>query len=1761
MSLSLLSVSSETDGGTLMEGVMASDVPRKVQELLANVVLDLFTNCKELPTEHKIKARLIRPLEETWRAHEVYKVLQGNPTVSNFCGKVFKNGEPAIFCKDCQTDPTCCLCLECFEKSEHKKHNYRMFASGGGGCCDCGDPEAWTEHVYCNIHKPLEKDSSEQADPIAMLSYSLVECSRSFFSTVIWYCMTVLNWEESRTLPPDFASSSAQTILEKDTFVAFLINDEVHTYDEVIMGLHSHLGLSHTAATDLATYVDRKGRGILRQGTEQECLTAQTNINKSLRHSPLGVKIFHTAIVSHQSCAIYLLNFLKELAEKSEGFCRLLAMVMIEPSLSSNNQCLLDRYFLTDNSLWIEARLGWSRLIMSSIFKDFEYKKQLAVILCKNYPRLAKNFLMDTHHHDVCAINLTVQLFTVPSLCRMLVSERGVLEQIINTLNDIVAPFINNDQKCLNLHSKDYKHERIAYILYDLRYVLRNRPDVWTDQLRSRSLDAVKVFLQLLASMENMDAVRRQYGSHIEQEPAWENSFNFSIITMQAILLFIDWCTSDQRVLCDSVSIALKKFNDITKLTIKNHAVEQRLVGKKSQELILFDILKEKVSFHHPLPRFIAGLLAGGASRYNMSLVNLLRITPDEIRDPLLLMEPCSRSVVMASQVLAGMWKRNGYGVLNQALHYQLHLSRAIMYDKDIIMLQSMAAILDPGVFLYALLYKYRLEKWLVNPQNSLKDRKERGEDAVRFLISELEEFLFLLIVIFCERYKPGIGEGMTSTDTIRRELIHILFLGPLPHSHIMKKFKMSDNDNEVNQLIKELGVLRRISGKSVFELKEKYHQYYDPFYYHHTKVEQSKAEDTWRKLLKAAGGFDRVPASPPCQPPPFTIPYQGILRLLRCPVLIKIFHGIFSEATKEDSKIWSMKLLHQAVHLCSLMIAEEQRLDQNVFARLCIGLDGSHLSILPLLEVLQSSQRVEERRYILTWIVKQLRKARNEESGGSNSPMLPTVAVHEGTDEVDSATPTKKRLMAEEYRKRMMDQIAQMQKQFYDDHKEELELIESTGPTNTQESFPTQNGNCTSCAVGVSAMITQIPQPMSATCILCQEESPDVSMETEKTYIMAACVQRSSVLKRSVEKVEDSKDIDFMSCHLNSRWGIFTGGCGHTMHASCWKRYLDSKQQEHRRRFFIPIPGHSVRWQEGEFLCPLCQTFGNTVLPLASIPAISPQAVAPACPMSLKDIRELLSLIIELGDKVNDESGDYDVSQFEEKIQILFPNCPFSSQPCSSLKCELNAMQGVFAQRSFMQGYALPPNEKSQYIPVAIWQNCAFTISGLECSAREEGKFLISNLSSRQMDCIRSLIQLASKITDKVDTKKLSEYANELITTFLPDFYAFSEHPSIVDMNVFSILVYLHFILSALINRLTHTKQVDGNPLLPPLTGLVDECLVSVAISVLIMQYLLCYTPVMETDTPTDKESEAMDVDQTDLSPELREGHLLQKLWTKLRGFVDRDFQDNPPDPYSLYIGIQEHLYPFLQSAALFFHCLSGINFVHSSASEASHFSDLCKYLGLPNSLPSLFENPLILKVAQNLCAHPNLTEIVRGTISPNTLLVMQPTRKFITLPESFSDLIARASHFECPRTALIGGDGSQAAMLCLLCGEMICTNSYCCRKTLEEDDGIQIGGLTQHSQICGGGFGVALWILESYVVLLNATELHHVRGCTVTPPYMDEYGEPDPGLRRGNPLKLNLESYKELQKCWINHQLPERICKEMEHNMRLLPIHWALM
>lgn len=50
-------------------------------------------------------------------------------------------------------DHTCVLCVRCFKQSDHRNHKYKMATSGGGGCCDCGDNEAWKTNPFCDEHK------------------------------------------------------------------------------------------------------------------------------------------------------------------------------------------------------------------------------------------------------------------------------------------------------------------------------------------------------------------------------------------------------------------------------------------------------------------------------------------------------------------------------------------------------------------------------------------------------------------------------------------------------------------------------------------------------------------------------------------------------------------------------------------------------------------------------------------------------------------------------------------------------------------------------------------------------------------------------------------------------------------------------------------------------------------------------------------------------------------------------------------------------------------------------------------------------------------------------------------------------------------------------------------------------------------------------------------------------------------------------------------------------------------------------------------------------------------------------------------------------------------------------------------------------------------------------------------------------------------------------------------------------------------------
>lgn len=75
--------------------------------------------------------------------------------IGQACGHVFKNGESVYRCRDCALDDTCVLCSKCFHSSNHENHDTSVTISvGSGGCCDCGDKEAWVIDLFCKHHNP-----------------------------------------------------------------------------------------------------------------------------------------------------------------------------------------------------------------------------------------------------------------------------------------------------------------------------------------------------------------------------------------------------------------------------------------------------------------------------------------------------------------------------------------------------------------------------------------------------------------------------------------------------------------------------------------------------------------------------------------------------------------------------------------------------------------------------------------------------------------------------------------------------------------------------------------------------------------------------------------------------------------------------------------------------------------------------------------------------------------------------------------------------------------------------------------------------------------------------------------------------------------------------------------------------------------------------------------------------------------------------------------------------------------------------------------------------------------------------------------------------------------------------------------------------------------------------------------------------------------------------------------------------------------------
>ncbi|KAG7367370.1 zinc-finger domain containing protein [Nitzschia inconspicua] len=80
------------------------------------------------------------------------------------CQHPFKKNDIVWVCRTCQADETCVLCHSCYKQSNHEGHDVAFYHAQAGGCCDCGDPDAWDPTGFCPHHGPASTESCFSAD-------------------------------------------------------------------------------------------------------------------------------------------------------------------------------------------------------------------------------------------------------------------------------------------------------------------------------------------------------------------------------------------------------------------------------------------------------------------------------------------------------------------------------------------------------------------------------------------------------------------------------------------------------------------------------------------------------------------------------------------------------------------------------------------------------------------------------------------------------------------------------------------------------------------------------------------------------------------------------------------------------------------------------------------------------------------------------------------------------------------------------------------------------------------------------------------------------------------------------------------------------------------------------------------------------------------------------------------------------------------------------------------------------------------------------------------------------------------------------------------------------------------------------------------------------------------------------------------------------------------------------------------------------------
>lgn len=245
------------------------------------------------------------------------------------CGHVFRVGEASYRCLTCSTDETCALCSRCFDASDHTGHKHHIFISqGNGGCCDCGDDEAFRIPVNCAIHTDLKgKDREDEEKPQSKVPEDLKEAVRVTIARAMDFMLDVISCspeqlrlaktEESirhdeyvSRLEPQRYGGVEEAADEE--FAVVLWNDEKHTITDVQNQVARACKETSRFGMDRANETNDYGRTIIKYSQD---LPALLKVSKQVEQIRVTVTIRSARDTYREQMCGTIIEWLTDIAQ------------------------------------------------------------------------------------------------------------------------------------------------------------------------------------------------------------------------------------------------------------------------------------------------------------------------------------------------------------------------------------------------------------------------------------------------------------------------------------------------------------------------------------------------------------------------------------------------------------------------------------------------------------------------------------------------------------------------------------------------------------------------------------------------------------------------------------------------------------------------------------------------------------------------------------------------------------------------------------------------------------------------------------------------------------------------------------------------------------------------------------------------------------------------------------------------------------------------------------------------------------------------------------------------------------------------------------------------------------------------------------------------------------------------------------------------------------------------------------------------------